>query len=71
MVKPLPFLIAYTIEYKSGEQWLPAKLEKQNAGKFTGNTVNTISFNKVTATGIRINFTHTIKQVAVSEIECY
>jgi len=60
-----------TIEYKNGEQWLPVKLKNTNAGKLTGNTVNTISFNGVIATNIRVNFQHKTKQIAVSEIECY
>ena len=60
-----------TIEYKNGDQWLPVKLKNQSAGKLIGNTVNTIAFNKISATNIRINFKHKFKQVAVSEVECY
>ena len=60
-----------TIEYKNGDQWLPVNLKNQNAGKLIGNTVNTIAFNKISATNIRINFKHKFKQVAVSEVECY
>ncbi|MGH2565409.1 MAG: discoidin domain-containing protein, partial [Ginsengibacter sp.] len=59
-----------TIEYQNNGDWIPVKLKKQNP-KFIGNTVNTIVFDKVTASRIRINFTHQAKQVAVSEIECY
>jgi hypothetical protein len=36
-----------------------------------GNTVNEFDFDTVSATSIRINFKHSVKQVAVSEIECY
>ena len=60
-----------TIQYKNSGQWLPVKLKKNNPGKITGNTVNTMAFDKVTATQLRIHFKHTTKQVAVSEIECY
>ena len=62
---------AVTIEYKNGGEWIPVKLKEQNAGKFIGNTVNTIAFDKITANRIRINFKHAKMQVAVSEIECY
>ncbi|MES1216074.1 MAG: discoidin domain-containing protein, partial [Bacteroidota bacterium] len=62
---------AITIEYQSGGQWLPVKTKEQNPQKLTGNTANTLAFDKVTATGIRINFNHATKQVAVSEVECY
>ena len=59
------------IEYQSGSRWLPVKLKERMPGKIMGNTVNKIIFDKVTATGIRINFKHEKKQVAVSEVECY
>jgi hypothetical protein len=60
-----------SIEYKSNDRWMPVHLKKQNAVKLLGNTSNTIAFDKVNASAIRINFKHTGKQVAVSEIECY
>jgi hypothetical protein len=59
-----------TIEYQNNGQWLPVKLREQNH-KLIGNTGNTIAFDKITATRIRINFKHETKAVAVSEIECY
>jgi hypothetical protein len=62
---------AVTIEYKNGGEWISVKLKEQNAGKFIGNTVNAIAFDKITANRIRINFRHTKMQVAISEIECY
>jgi hypothetical protein len=58
------------VEYQQGDQWIPVKIKKQPSG-LVGNTVNTIGFEKLKATGIRINFTHQQKQVAISEIECF
>ncbi len=58
------------VEYKTGEGWIPVKL-KVKSGKFIGNTVNTIYFDPVNTTGIKINFIHPKKPVAVTEIECY
>jgi hypothetical protein len=59
------------IEYKNANEWLPVKLKEHMPLKLIGNTANEIVFSKVTASAIRINFKHTTKQVAVSEIECY
>jgi hypothetical protein len=59
-----------TVEYQKNKQWIPVKPNGQPA-KFTGNTVNTIMFDKITTNAIRINFEHSKMQVAVSEIECY
>lgn len=59
------------IEYQHGNQWMPVKIKEQQPSDPVGNTVNTIRFEKLKATGIRINFIHKLKQVAVSEIECY
>ena len=59
------------IEYRSDGKWLPVKPKAQAPVKFIGNTVNEIVFDEVTASTIRIQFKHTTKQVAVSEIECY
>jgi hypothetical protein len=58
-------------EYKNANEWLPVKLKEHMPLKLIGNTANEIVFSKVTASAIRINFKHTTKQVAVSEIECY
>ncbi|HET9823701.1 MAG TPA: discoidin domain-containing protein, partial [Chitinophagaceae bacterium] len=60
---------AVSIEYQNGDEWL--KITTKSPGKFVGNTANKISFEKIEATKIRINFRHPKKQVAVSEIECY
>jgi hypothetical protein len=58
----------YSIEYRNGNEWFPAK--GQSPTKLMGNTVSTITFNKVTATGLRVIFKH-VKQVALVELECY
>jgi hypothetical protein len=60
-----------TIEYQNGSEWIPVKLNEQNEGKLIGNTVNTITFDRVATNKIRTNFKHAKMQVAVSEIECY
>jgi len=61
----------FTVEYLSNGKWLPVKMIEQHPEKPVGNTVNSIAFETVTTKSIRINFRHTIKQVAVSEIEFY
>jgi hypothetical protein len=58
------------IEYQQNNKWFPIKLKKQPA-KLLGNTVNTIQFEKIAADKIKIHFNHSIKQVAISEVECY
>ncbi len=60
-----------SIEYKSGNKWIPVKFKENNQAKLIGNTVNEIAFDKVKADAMRISFMHSKKQVAVSEIECY
>jgi hypothetical protein len=62
---------SYTVEYQNGSQWLPVRTKEIIPDKPVGNTVNTIVFDKVTATRIRINFKHESKSVAISEVECY
>jgi F5/8 type C domain/Trehalase len=61
----------FSAEYLINGKWLPVKLVEQQPEKPVGNTVNRIVFETVTAQSIRINFRHTTKQVAVSEIELY
>ena len=54
-----------TIEYKNGSRWLPVKSAEQTPAKITGNTVNTITFDKVTATrvsGLILNMTENKSQ---------
>jgi hypothetical protein len=63
----------YSIEYYNTKQWLPVKMNEQNPVKPIGNTVNTVVFDKVRATKIRIKLKHDNKKlaVAVAEVECY
>ena len=58
------------VEYQNGNDWIPVTIKEQPK-QFIGNTGNTIVFDKVSATRIRINFKHITAHVAVSEIECY
>lgn len=60
-----------SIEYKYDSNWKRVQLDKQMPAKITGNTINEFYFPAINASAIRINFRHTTKQVAVSEIECY
>lgn len=62
---------AVTIEYKNGGSWLPLKISRQHPAGITGNTANSFYTEKVMAAQVRINFKHTAKQVAVSEVEIY
>lgn len=62
---------AVAVEYLSGDSWAPVKISGEPPG-LKANTVTTLPFEKVSTTGVRINFKHTLpRQVAVSEIECY
>ena len=60
-----------TIEYQKGGQWIPVVVRTQTPTRYTGNTMNSIRFDKITASRMRIHFKHEVKQVAVSEIELY
>jgi hypothetical protein len=60
-----------SISYNNGTQWLPVKLTVEKSAPLAGNTTNTIVFDKVQATGIRLSFKHPKSQVALSELECY
>jgi Trehalase len=59
------------IEYQNSDGWLPIIIKEKRPGKLVGNTVNTMRFDKVTASRIRINFKHPAKQVALVELEYY
>ncbi len=61
----------FTIEYENGNQWLPVKVKESNPLLPVGNTVNTMLFDKVTTSRIRVNFKHATKAVALCEVECY
>ena len=60
-----------TIEYQNEGKWLPVKVTGTSPDNPVGNTVNTVSFERVSASGIRATFKHESKQLAISEIECY
>jgi hypothetical protein len=59
------------IEYDSSGRWVPVKMQTAGPIKLTGNTRNSIHFEKVKATTMRITFHHESNQVAVSEVEYY
>ncbi len=60
------------IEYLADKSWMPLKIKLQHPAKTVLNTVNTFSFDSISAKGILVNFKHSPpKQVAISEIECY
>jgi len=61
----------FSIEYQNGNEWIPIKPTEKNPNKLIGNTGNTITFDKIIARHVRINFTHETKQVALCEMECY
>ncbi|HNV30024.1 MAG TPA: discoidin domain-containing protein, partial [Cyclobacteriaceae bacterium] len=60
-----------TIEYQNEGEWLPVKVDESSSGNPVGNTVNTVAFEKVSASRIRVTFKHETKQLAISEIEYY
>jgi hypothetical protein len=60
-----------SIEFQKNDKWLPVKVKERKPAKLIGNTGNTIVFDEVNASRIRINFKHGSKQVAISEVECY
>ncbi len=57
-----------TIDYQNGNAWTPITI---NTAKLTANTGTIITFDPLTATGIRIHFKHHTKQIALCELECY
>ena len=61
----------FSIEYQSGGLWLPVKEKERRPAQPVANTVNKVIFDKVAASGIRINFKHTATEIAVTEVECY
>ncbi|MFT3704906.1 MAG: discoidin domain-containing protein [Agriterribacter sp.] len=60
-----------SIEYRNGAEWLPVTINRKSPDKLTANTGNQFFFTKISANNIRINFVHTAKVIAISEIECY
>jgi hypothetical protein len=57
------------LEYQNGDQW--SLLKEESNSRLIANTVNNISFNKVSATAVRITFKHETKPVALVELEVY
>lgn len=58
------------IEYQTGGQWLGVSLLENKPDKPVGNTTNTLVFDTVKTSNIRIHFIHNKYQVAISEVEC-
>lgn len=65
------FILPYSVsvDYWTDGEWNHAQLSEEP--KLTGNTENTLRFNKVKTAQIRVNFIHNVKHVAISEVECY
>lgn len=59
------------VEYDNAGEWKKADVMKASPLVPTGNAVNIFSIKPVTSSQIRIHFVHRLKQVAISEIECY
>ncbi len=59
------------IEYQKGDEWFPVMVRQRSPARLVGNTVNTLSFEKLTTSRIRINFKHPSSQIALVEIEYY
>jgi hypothetical protein len=59
------------IEYKEGNIWKPVEIRKSDPESLVGNAVNNFSFDQVQANGIRVNFHHAKKDVALVELEVY
>lgn len=59
----------YTIEYEKENEWLPVKLLSPST--LVGNTGNTIGFEKITASKIRVLFNHPSSHVALTEFELH
>lgn len=62
---------SFSVEYENAGQWLPVKVKELNPARPAGNTVNTLVFDKVSTSRIRINLKHEKNPVALTEVECY
>ena len=60
-----------SIDFKNDKEWVPITISQRIPEKILANTGNRLLFEKVNARIIRINFRHTSKQIAMSEVECY
>ena len=61
----------FTVEYQKGNKWLPARITSRMPGKPVPNSENTVLFDRVTTSRLRIVFTHKNNQVAISEVEIF
>jgi glycogen debranching enzyme len=61
----------FAIETQKDGEWIPVAIKRQQPTNPTGNTENSLFFDKIITARVRISFTHAQKQVAISEIECY
>ena len=61
----------FDIEIQKDGKWIPVAIKRQQPINPTGNTENSLFFDKIMTARVRISFTHVQKQVAISEIECY
>ena len=59
------------IEVQNGDKWIPVPIKERHPAGPVANAGNTLLFDMKTTTRVRISFTHSQKQVAISEIECY
>jgi hypothetical protein len=62
---------SFAIEIQKDDKWIPVAIKRQQPANPTGNTENSLVFDKIITSRVRINFAHAQKQVAISEIECY
>jgi len=64
---------SFSIEYFDGKQWFPVKENQRVPAQPLENTTNTVSFEKVAASRIRVSFVHQSGKpaVALAEAECY
>lgn len=58
------------VEYHADGAWLPVQISGNVAGDIVENTANTITFESIKTSRIRIHFMHNKLQVAISEVEC-
>jgi len=69
--KPFAAPDSFAVEVQQGDRWIPIMIRQQRPRRPVGNTENTLVFDKITTSRVRINFAHAQKQIAISEIECY
>jgi len=69
--KPFAAPDSFAVEVQQGDRWIPIMIRQQRPPRPVGNTENTLVFDKITTSRVRINFAHAQKQIAISEIECY